>query len=229
MKLNWSFPICFLVLIALPSFSFAGVEDDMASAKKSMDEQDLDAAANKFKILAEQNYLPAQVALGELFRYAEDNDTALGWFMMAAYQGEAAGEFGLGKMYYEGTAVERNPKKALYWIKQSADKNHLPAVEMMVFAYEKGKLGLAANPEQAKIWSLKSQALKAAQDKEMREKLEKYKVDKRTLQEAALKELFEKKAAAEKAEKEAVTKKVDAADVVNTDKKSEKISPAQAK
>lgn len=88
--------------------------------------------------LALQDYAPAQVVLGEFLDGADEDEEAVGWYMMAAHQGDVDGEFGLGNMYLKGEGVKRNPEKALYWIKQAYDKGQMNAIRVMAAAYKMG-------------------------------------------------------------------------------------------
>ena len=207
----------------------AEVPAEYALAEQAMDEQDLNEAAIHFRKAAEQNYLPAQTALGELMYASEDFEESFGWFLMSAYQGDAAGAYDLGKMYAEGNGVEKNLSKAVYWITHAAEKNYLPAAENLAVAYREGLLGLAKDPDQAKIWESRLPGLRAASQKELVEKLAALKAAQREARKAALKEAAEKKEAAKKAENEAAAKKVDDADVATTKSAADNTVPVKAK
>jgi TPR repeat protein len=150
--------------------------------------------------------------LGQFTHDSQDYDEASGWFIMAALQGDAAGAFGLGQMYAVGEGLEKNPEKALYWIKFAANKNHLPAVEVMVSAYKNGDLGLPIDLDQAKTWESRVPALRAASQKVMDTKMATTRAAMKAKFETDVKKAAEDKAAAKKSSDEAAAKKVDNAD-----------------
>lgn len=157
--------------------AFATPEEDFASAEKSFNREDVKEATRFLRLSADQNYFPAQLRIGELMNGAEDHEEAFGWFLTAAFQGDAAGQYNVGQMYGLGTGVQRSPEKALYWTKKSAEQDYLPSVQLLVAAYSiatddygnkldvKNMLGLAPNKEQADFWSAKLPKLLEAQAK----------------------------------------------------------------
>jgi hypothetical protein len=159
----------------------------------------------------------------------QENDEAVGWFLMAAYQGDAAGAYNLGQMYAVGEGVEKNSEKALYWIKHAAEKNYLPAVEVLASAYRKGNLGLTIDLDQAKNWESKLPALRAAAKKIIDQELAASAAAKKAAYEAAVEKAAAKKVAAKKADDEAAAKKVDDEDEATAKKAAEKTEPVQAK
>lgn len=157
--------------------TFATPEEDFASAEKSFNEEDVKEATRFLRLSADQNYFPAQLRLGELMNGAEDHEEAFGWFLTAAFQGDAAGQYNVGQMYGMGTGVQQSPEKALYWTKKSAEQDYLASVQLLATAYgvitddKGGKLdvknmfGLEPNKEQADFWSAKLPKLQEAQAK----------------------------------------------------------------
>jgi TPR repeat protein len=155
--------------------AFATPEEDFASAEKSFNREDVKEATRFLRLSADQNYFPAQIRIGELMNGAEDHEEAFGWFLTAAFQGDAAGQYNVGQMYGLGTGVQRSPEKAFYWTKKSAEQDYLVAVQLLATAYSaitddkggtvKNMLGLAPNKEQADFWGAKLPKLQEAQAK----------------------------------------------------------------
>ena len=222
-SLSQSFCIATLMLFTTSSIAFADALQDMARGDQAMKGEDIQEAAKYYRLAAEQNYAPAQVAMGELMHSTLENEEAVGWFLMAAYNGDPAGSYDLGQMYVVGEGVEPNPEKALYWIKLAAEKNYIPAIEVMVNAYQKGDLGLPLDIEQAKIWEAKLPPLKAVENKKINDRLAAAVAAQKAANEAALKKAAEKKAAEKKFNDEAAVKKVDAEDEAIAKRSSEKI------
>lgn len=227
-SLSQSFGVGILALIVLSSVALADPAGDVARAQEALNHDDIREAAKILRQAAEQNYTPAQVELGELMRSTQEYDEALGWFLMAAYQGDAAGAYGLGQMYDVGEGVEKNLVKALYWTKHAADKNYLPAVEVLATAYRKGGLGLTIDLDQAQNWESKLPALRAAAKRIVDEKLAASAAAKKAANEAAVKEAAAKKAAAKKADDETAAKRVDDEELT-VKKAAKKTEPVQVK
>jgi hypothetical protein len=233
-NLSNTFVIGILLLITLSPAALADTSEDdvpieFAIAQQALDEQDLNEAAKHFRKAAEQNYLPAQTAMGDLLRISQDYEDSFGWYLTAAYQGDAAAEYALGRAYASGEGVEKNLAKAQYWIKHSAEKNYVAAAEMMAMAYRSGNLGLTKDIEQAKKWEARLPALRAAENKELKEKLAALRSAQFRARIDAFKAAAARKEAAKKAEDEAVTKKVDAADVATAKNATENSKPEQVK
>jgi len=220
-----------LLIACLSQVAFADPEEDFALAESAMDEQDLQQAAIMYRKSAEQNYLPAQTALGELMRISQDGEEAFGWFLMAAYQGDAAAAYSLGQMYANGEGVEKNLAKAVYWTKHAADKNYLAAAKAMAVGYRTGKggLGLTIDIEQAKMWESRLPGMEQAAQKEAKEKYAALRAAKIAARKAAFMAEFARRKAAEKAEAKAAMQKVDEADELNAKNPAEKSQPVQTK
>lgn len=159
----------------LSPIAFATPEEDMASAEKSFNEEDIKEAARFLRLAAEQNYFPAQIRLGEFMNASDDHDEAFGWFLTAAFQGDAAGQYNLGQMYALGYGTQQNFEKALYWTKKAAEQNFLPAVQLLAMSYKvipetdnkkskvKNFLGVIPNQVQADFWAAKLPELEKAE------------------------------------------------------------------
>jgi len=188
------------LFLAISMDATADLQEDIRLAERALDRQDLTDAANYLRSAAEQNHIPSQTKLGELLRSAQDDEAAVGWFIMAAFQGDADAAFDLGQMYSLGQGVEKSNIKAAYWTKFAAKKNHFEATRAIALAYRKGHMGLEIDIEQAKKWEAKIPALEAAKQKEI-------KANNEAIQEAlkkAAKEAAEKrKAVLEKAKEDA--------------------------
>lgn len=173
----------------------------MAKVQKMLDNDDLPEAFKLMHRLAEQNYTPAQALLGEYVEIAMDYEEAVGWFIMAASQGDPAGQYDLGRMYESGNGIDRDLAKAFYWTRQSARKNYLAAVDKMTRVYKLGELGQKPDLEQVKYWDTKYKRLKAEKDaadeaarKAAQEEAKKAQEEAKKALEAAQKELDAKKA-----------------------------------
>jgi TPR repeat protein len=172
------------------SLALADTAEDFKRANDLYDNQEMTDAAEIYRKLALQNYLPAQARLGDLFDYTEAHEMAVGWYIMAAFQGNSRGAYGLGRAYLTGLGIKKDPEQALYWYKFSADKDNLNAINVMENAYRTGdKSGLPVKVDlkQADSWKAKGAPLEEAKKKE--EKIR---------EQAILKEMYEKQQALKK-------------------------------
>lgn len=167
----------------------ADPEKLVAQAEKALDNEDLAVAIKLYAQAAELNYTPAQVSMGEMAVSAQFYEEAVGWFLMAATQGNAAGQYNLAQMYAEGTGIEKDDAKALYWFRHSAAKNYLPAVKLIAGTYRSGGFSglIKVDLDQAKSWDAKASRLEAIERKAADEKLAALAAAKKKLQEEAAK------------------------------------------
>ena len=188
------------VLSLLSPAAQADDAEDMARANDFYDKQQMVDAIPIFMKLAEKNYLPAQTRLGDIMDYTEEDEQAVGWYIMAAFQGDAAGAYGLGRMYANGDGIKRDNGQALYWIKLAAGKDDLNAIKALEAAYRTGAdsgLEVAIDLKQSQFWETKRKPLEEARKKADEEKI------------AAIRKVLEEKAEArKKADKEAAERKI---------------------
>lgn len=225
LNVNQLIIIKILVLIIWIPVALADPSEDFVRGQASLDKDEWDNAAKYLRKAAEQNYIPAQTALGQLYHASQDNEVAVGWFLTAAYQGDAAGAYELGQMYANGEGVEKDFNKAVYWISYAAKKNYVRAVEVLANSYQNGGLGLAVDLSQAKIWQSRLPALRAAEKKMLDQKLEELKTERKEIAKAAKEKAAAQKEIAKKSEDDAAAKRVDDEDEVK--KASEKNGPVQ--
>lgn len=178
-------------------------------AEKRMDAEDLPAAIFLYDKAARLNYTPAQVQMGDLATAGEFFDTAAGWYLTAAMQGDAVGQYHLAQAYQAGLGIEKDDVKALYWYKRSAAQDYVPAIKVIGLAYVKGGFSgqIPIDPERAKAFEAKAKHLEAVLAKaaaaEQKARIEAGKeAAKRKLEAEAKKKAEAEKAEAEKAETE---------------------------
>jgi len=194
-RLLRTFFIGILSFCLLPPLALAGDAEDYERGIEHINNQELNDATIIFKKLALQNYIPAQARLGDILDSAELHEMAVGWYIMAAFQGEATGAFGLGRAYVTGLGIKKDPAQALYWYKFAADKDDLNAIKVMENAYRVGEKSGLATPvdlKQAEYWKAKKEPLEKANIEEVKAK-----------QQAVLKAIYEKNRALEKEIEEA--------------------------
>ncbi len=167
------------VALADPATSVTPVDPEklVAQAEKALDHEDLDVAIKLYHQAAELNYTPAQASMGEFAESGGFSEEAVGWFLMAATQGDATGQYDLARMYAAGIGIEKDDAKALYWFRRSAAKNFLPAVKVIAGAYSTGGFSgqIKVDLDQAKSWDAKASRLEAIERKAADEKMAAFK------------------------------------------------------
>ena len=138
---------------------YAGPAEDYARANESLATGDLPTGMSLLRQAAAQNHAKAQAQLGDLLRAAEFDAEAVAMYRKSAEQGEAAGEFGLGRAYADGVGVKKDPAAALEWYRKTEKKNYAPALDALARAYRTGTLGLPQDPVQAKSYEERARAL----------------------------------------------------------------------
>lgn len=136
-------------------------------AEQKMDDEDLAAAIFLYDKAAQLNYTPAQVQMGDFAVSGEFFNTAVGWYLTAAMQGDAAGQYHLAQMYQSGRGIEKDDMKALYWYRRSAAQDYVPAIKVIAFAYRKGGFSgqIPIDLDRAKTWDSKAAHLEVVQRK----------------------------------------------------------------
>lgn len=150
---------CVLLSCALLLLTAAGAEGPDDEVQEGLDAYirgDLLTAMVKFRSAADAGSAAAQARLGWILDQSEDNEAAVSLYRQSAAQGHAAGEYGLAEMYAKGEGVEKDVDVALGWFTKAAKRDHLPALRVLISAYEKGQLGLAPDELQAGRWLLRA-------------------------------------------------------------------------
>ncbi|KAF9150613.1 hypothetical protein BG015_007545 [Linnemannia schmuckeri] len=95
-----------------------------------------DEAQSWYLLAAEQNYAPAQVALGSLLESGQGGRVpeidrnysgAMEWYLKAADQGDAQAHYEIGRMFDEGVGVVQDDLKARQWYTQATARGHAGA------------------------------------------------------------------------------------------------------
>jgi TPR repeat protein len=155
-----------LCLIALPSVAdkpapvpinpVSAQVDKFQSGKSAFDAGKYSKAREIWLPLAESGDPRAQHAIARLYEKGNGVDrdfkVAADWFLKAAEQGHADSEYRLAVGHVYGLGVKRDEATALSWLRKAANHGHKRAQKMLARAYENGRLGLVADPEQAKYW-----------------------------------------------------------------------------
>lgn len=119
------------------------IQSTYAEAEEYFKAKNYSSAFEKYQILANQGYAPAQHKLGWLYQNGwgtqRDYSQAMQWYSRAADQGHAGAQSGIGMLYEEGLGVTKDLQEALRWYKISASNGsksapgHVSLVERMIF------------------------------------------------------------------------------------------------
>lgn len=106
--------------------------------------------------LAENGDVRAQYAIGRLYEKGKgverDFAQAFIWYQKAAEKHHADSEYRLAVGYAFGLGVKKDEATALSWLRKAANNGHKRAQKTLARAYDEGRLGLTADPGQAKYW-----------------------------------------------------------------------------
>lgn len=130
--------------LALPLAVAAGPQEDYEVGRKLYTQGDFAGAMDLLRKAADANHAPAAGLLGSILDNAGEEAEAVKYYRMAAEQGDAEGEYGLGRQYARGEGVKVDLKQAFEWISRAAAKGHKSAISDLADAYIYGGLGLDA-------------------------------------------------------------------------------------
>lgn len=116
------------------------------------------AAMAAFRRAASEGDAEASVWLGWILDQAEENEKAHFWYSVAADSGNPAGTARLAEMYAKGEFVEQDFLRAVELFETSARAGYRKAMLVLAAAYERGGLGLDADPDRAELWQNRAAA-----------------------------------------------------------------------
>jgi len=128
------------------------IENFMDLGQVAFNQGDINAAMDWFRLAADKNHAPAQVRLGEMLDYSEQNEQAFEWFRRAAELGSADGEYRVGVMYATGEGVDQDYEAAIRWFTLAAEHDQLLAIRSLIKTYENGGLGMEPNHAKSAFW-----------------------------------------------------------------------------
>jgi hypothetical protein len=153
--------LAMVVMLALPAATAAA--DELADALAAFNGKDYARAASLLAPLARGGNATAQVRMGLLYYHGhavrENDQRAFEWFLRAAEQGNAEGQFHLANMYMYGLGVpatESEPDRvAALWYFEAARRGHAEAQYNLGILFLAGK-GVYKNEDEALKWIRRS-------------------------------------------------------------------------
>ena len=117
--------------------------------------QNYKEAVSWFRQAAEQDYAPAQAAIGYMLSQGrgveQDDAEAVRWFRRAAEQGHARAQTNLGSMYVNGRGLRPDDAEAVRWFRRAAEQGHARAQTNLGLMYVNGR-GLRPDDAEAVRW-----------------------------------------------------------------------------
>jgi TPR repeat protein len=114
-----------------------------------------DEALNLLQSAAEQNYVPAQTALGTFYAHGgsapRDMAKAVDWFTKAAEHDDWIAQLALGRIYFMGDGVPQDSSRARQWLFRAADSGDGVSAFYLALLYD-GRLGAATDHAEAAKW-----------------------------------------------------------------------------
>lgn len=146
----------------LSGMSWAGADEDYAAGAAAYRENDVVTAMGHLKKAADLGHAPAQALYGELLDSADMDAEAADYYRKAALQDNAAGMYGLAKLYLTGEFKTIDSKEASRLMRTSAAKGNDQAILAMAQAYIAGDARLEATDQatpEARDYVLKAAGL----------------------------------------------------------------------
>ncbi len=151
------------LLLAWPLTAFADPEADYQEGFKAYRERsDIVGAMPPLRRAADAGHLEAQLLLGFILDWSEENAEAVRYYRMAADSGAPRGQMELARMYLSGEGVDKDPALAREWIEKAQAQGHAPATATIAYAHLNGAMGYPQDYARAR--ALFQQALDAGHE-----------------------------------------------------------------
>jgi len=122
-----------------PRGSQAGTQSVFDQAEKALDGGDVSTAVELLTPLAQKGNAGAQSCLGVAYQLAKNYEEAARWYRLAANQGEAEAQLGLGHLYERGQGLPKDIKEANRLFRLAADQNDGEAQYSLAASYASGE------------------------------------------------------------------------------------------
>lgn len=136
----------FFLGLALSAAAAAAPQDDFESGRKAFQAGDVVGAMPVLRRAADAGHAPAQSLYAFILDKADFDEEAAKYFRLAAEQGNAEGQYGLGALYAAGEGVARDARVAREWFERAASQGHGLAVLALSQAFMGRTLGFSGDP-----------------------------------------------------------------------------------
>ena len=146
------------VLLALPLAAIADPEEDYQEGFAAYRERsDIVGAIPPLTRAADGGHIEAQLLLGYILDWSEENEASVHYYRMAADAGDPRGQMELARMYLSGEGVDKDSAMARTLIEKAREQGYVPATIQIAYAHISGTMGYPKDYAQAR--SLFQQAL----------------------------------------------------------------------
>lgn len=115
---------------------------------------------DRLRANAEQGFVDAQVALGDMygagFQVPKDDTQAFHWYRKAAEQGDAVAQYKLAVSLATGNGVQEDHDSAVAWLLKSAEQGYSEAQNEVALMYANGTGGFPQDDGKALTWYQKA-------------------------------------------------------------------------
>ena len=168
MKIRRLHAACAAAVLALAVVAVADEQaaeaDPFEQGMEAYNRGDLPGALPYFREAAEAGSDEAQVWLGYLLDYSEQNEESVRWYRAAAAQGNIDGIAGLAEMYAKGDGVNQDLDKARELYIEAGEAGHAASIRVLISAYAGGGLGVQQDVEQLAYWKTRQADLPEQND-----------------------------------------------------------------
>jgi TPR repeat protein len=140
-----------LALLLLPLAVIAGPEEDYQEGFAAYRERsDIVGAIPPLTRAADGGHIEAQLLLGYILDWSEENEASVRYYQMAADAGDPRGQMELARMYLSGEGVDKDPATARTLIEEARDQGYVPATIQIAYAHVSGTMGYPKDYAQAR-------------------------------------------------------------------------------
>ncbi|MDX1594501.1 MAG: tetratricopeptide repeat protein [Gammaproteobacteria bacterium] len=146
-----AFTLLWALALAWPLQGLADPESDYREGLEAYrDRNDIVGAMAPLRRAADAGHVEAQLLLGFILDWSEENEAAVSYYRMAAETGEPRGQMELARMYLTGEGVDKDPALAREWIEKARAQDHAPAKMQIGYAHLNGAMGYAKDRDKAR-------------------------------------------------------------------------------
>lgn len=147
-----SIAILLSTLLTMSTAATAGAEEDYQQGATAYQKHgDMVGAISPLTRAADAGHIEAQLLLGYILDWSEENQRSVHYYRMAADAGDPRGQLALAHMYTIGEGVDKDPAMARNLIEKARDLGHAPALTRLGFAHLNGTLGFERDLKQARM------------------------------------------------------------------------------
>jgi len=139
------------VALMQPLTASAGPEEDYQEGFAAYRERnDIVGAIQPLTRAADAGHIEAQLLIGYILDWSEENEASVRYYRMAAEAGDPRGQMELARMYLSGEGVDKDPATARSWVEKARDQDYIPATIQIAYAHLSGAMDYPKDYAQAR-------------------------------------------------------------------------------